>query len=90
MKLAILGTGFIVKDGALRALKEVPEIETVAIFALPRSKDKAEALAKQNSIPKVFTDYDELLADRPLRIHEAGIIGREECYRGKTVRLDRR
>lgn len=63
MKLAILGTGFIVKEGALRALKEVPEIETVAIFALPRSKDKAEKLAQENSIPKVFTDYDELLAD---------------------------
>ena len=63
MKLAILGTGFIVKEGALKALKDVPEIETVAIFALPRSKDKAAALAKQNLIPKVFTDYDELLVD---------------------------
>ena len=63
MKLAILGTGFIVKEGALRTLKEVPEIETTAIFALPRSKEKATALAKEHSIPKVFTDYDELLAD---------------------------
>lgn len=63
MKLAILGTGFIVKEGALKALKEVPEIETTAIFALPRSKDKATAIAKEHSIPKVFTDYDELLAD---------------------------
>ena len=63
MKLAILGTGFIVKEGALKALQEVPEIETTAIFALPRSKDKAQTLAKEYSIPKVFTDYDELLAD---------------------------
>lgn len=74
MKLAILGTGFIVKEGALRALKEVPEIETVAIFALPRSRDKAEILARENSIPKVFTDYDELLADPEIEFVYIGLI----------------
>ena len=35
MKLAILGTGLIVKEGALIALKHVPEIEIAAIFARP-------------------------------------------------------
>lgn len=74
MKLAILGTGFIVKEGTLRALKEVPEIETVAIFALPRSKDKAETLAREHSIPKVFTDYDELLADPEIDFVYVGLI----------------
>lgn len=74
MKLAILGTGFIVKDGVFRALKDVPEIETVAIFALPRSKDKAEALAQEHSIPKVFTDYDELLADPEIEFVYVGLV----------------
>ena len=41
MKLAILGTGFIVKEGALPALKEVPEAEVAAIFARPSSKEEA-------------------------------------------------
>ena len=41
MKLAILGTGMIVKDGALPALKEVPEVEVTAIFARPSSREKA-------------------------------------------------
>ena len=62
MKLAILGTGFIVKEGALPALREVPEIEVTAIFARPRSKSVADGLAVQYGIPKVYTDYDELLA----------------------------
>lgn len=74
MKLAILGTGFIVQEGALKALKDVPEIETVAIFALPRSRETALALAKQNSIPKVFTDYDELLSDPEIEFVYIGLI----------------
>ena len=45
MKLAIVGTGMIVNEGALPALKEVPEIEKIAIFACPKSRDKAEKIA---------------------------------------------
>ena len=62
MKLAILGTGFIVHEGALPAVQSVPEIEVTAIFARPRSKEKAEALAVKYAIPQVYTDYDELLS----------------------------
>jgi len=62
MKLAILGTGFIVKEGALPALKEVPEIEVTAIFARPTGRERAEKLAAQYEIGRVYTDYDELLA----------------------------
>jgi len=62
MKLAILGTGLIVKEGALPALQSVNEIEVTAIFARPHSKKIAETLAARYSIPKVYTDYDELLA----------------------------
>ena len=74
MKLAILGTGFIVKEGALPALREVSEVEVAAIFARPSSKGKAEKLAAAYSIPRVYTDYDELLADSELDFVYVGLI----------------
>ena len=74
MKLAIIGTGMIVNEGALPALKEVPEIETTAIFARPKSREKAEKLAKEYSIPKIYTDYDELLSDAEIDFVYIGLI----------------
>ena len=62
MKLSILGTGKIVHD-ALDALKEVPDIELTSVFARPKSRAKAEALAKEWNIPQVWTDYAQLLAE---------------------------
>ena len=73
MKLAILGTGFIVKEGALPALKEVPEIEVTAIFAREKSKGVADKLAVQYDIPKVYTDYDELLASQDVEFVYIGL-----------------
>ena len=74
MKLAILGTGFIVKEGILQALKDVPDITKEAIFARPKSKATAEQLAAEYSIPKVYTDYDELLADSEIDFVYVGLI----------------
>lgn len=74
MKLAIIGTGMIVNEGALPALKEVPEIQTTAIFARPKSRDKAEKLAAENFIPKIYTDYDELLNDAEIDFVYIGLI----------------
>lgn len=74
MKLAILGTGLIVKEGALPALKQVPEIEVAAIFALPRSKAVVENIAAKNDIAKVYTDYDELLANPDIEFVYIGLI----------------
>ena len=74
MNLAILGTGFIVQEGALKALKYVPEIKIKAIFSLPRSKTDAERLANENSIPNVYTDYDELLANPEIEFVYIGLI----------------
>ena len=70
MKLAILGTGFIVHEGALPALQSVPEIEVTAIFARPHSKEKADALAAKYAIPQVYTDYDELLSSTDVDFYE--------------------
>ncbi len=60
MKLGIIGTGKIIKD-ALFALEPLTNVEKKAIFARPRSREKAEAMAEEYKIEQVFTDYDELL-----------------------------
>ena len=73
MKLAILGTGKIVHD-LLEALKEVPEVELTSVFARPKSKEKAEALAAEWHIPKVYTNYDELLANDDADFIYVGLI----------------
>ena len=83
MKLAILGTGFIVKEGALPALQEVPEVEVTAIFARPRSQEKAEALARQYKIPQVYTDYDELLASADVDFVYVGLTNSVHYEYGK-------
>ena len=74
MRLAILGTGFIVKEGILQALKDVPTITKEAIFARPKSKATAEQLATEYSISKVYTDYDELLADSEIDFVYVGLV----------------
>ncbi len=73
MKLAMLGTGMIVKD-ALYALTAVDEIEVQAIFARPKSREKAEALAEQYHIPEIYTDYDELLAKTEAEFVYVGLV----------------
>ncbi|WP_295164937.1 Gfo/Idh/MocA family protein [Selenomonas sp. F0473] len=60
MKIAIVGTGMIARD-ALAALREVRDIEVTAICARPHSREKAEALAREFGVPRVMTDYEELL-----------------------------
>lgn len=73
MKLAILGTGFIVKEGALPALQAVPQIEVTAIFARSKSQSVAEGLARQYNIPQVYTDYDQLLASEEIEFVYVGL-----------------
>ena len=60
MKLGIIGTGKIVID-ALYAMEPLKEISRSAIFARAHSRDKAEVLARQYSIPEIYTDHEELL-----------------------------
>lgn len=60
MKLAVIGTGFIVHE-ALMCLDDVPEIEVTSVFARAHSLDKAKDLSRQHNIPHIYTDYDQLL-----------------------------
>lgn len=96
MKLAVLGTGFIVKEGALPALRAVPEIEVTAIFARPHSKSVAEGLAVQYDIPRVYTDYDALLASMEVDFVYVGLINsvhyeyaRKALMAGKNVIMEK-
>ena len=41
----------------------MPDIELTSVFARPKSRAKAEALAKEWNIPQVWTDYAQLLAE---------------------------
>ncbi len=60
MKLAIIGTGFI-PPITLQALAQIPAIEVTSIYAREHSKARGQELANQFNIPKVYTDYRELL-----------------------------
>ena len=55
MKLAVLGTGFIITD-ALTAISEVERIEKNAIYARPGSEERGEKFAKKFGIKKVYND----------------------------------
>ena len=74
VKLAILGTGFIVKEGALEALKYVPEIEVAAIYARPSSREKADRLAAVYGISLVYTDYNKLLNNTEIDFVYIGLV----------------
>ena len=73
MRLAVIGTGRIVKE-ALDAMRPVAAIECTAIFGRPHSRDKAEAIAASFAIPSVYTDYDALLAASDIDFVYIGLV----------------
>lgn len=60
MKIATIGTGFIV-EWFLSAAAFVAEAEPYAVYS--RTMENAERIANQFHIPKVYTDVKEMLAD---------------------------
>lgn len=62
MKLAILGTGMIVKE-VLPVLQTIEGISLHALLSTQRSLTAAEALATQYGIGQVTAQYDEILAN---------------------------
>lgn len=73
MKLAMIGTGMIVKD-ALFAIQPLTEIQVNALFARPHSEAKGRELAEQHQIPAVFTDYSQLLEQADIDTVYIGLI----------------
>ena len=90
MKLSIIGTGKIVHD-ALDALRHVPDIELTSVFARPKSRAKAEALAKEWNIPQVWTDYAQLLAEDAADFVYVGLVNtvHYEYAAGKNVIIEK-
>lgn len=62
MKLGIAGTGKVVEQ-FLPVVKELPELEVIAINATPKSVDKALAFQEAYGIDQVFTDYTQFLKE---------------------------
>lgn len=63
MKLALLGTGMIVKE-VLPVLKEIDGIDLVAILSTPRSIETARELAEIYDLNQATSNYQEIL-DNP-------------------------
>ncbi len=61
--LGILGSGMIVKD-LFRFIYEIKEYQIEGICA--RNKEKLELLAKENKIPRIYIDYDEMLENKDI------------------------
>lgn len=59
MKLAVIGTGWIVKS-FIDGLKFAPDFELFAVYS--RSRERGEKFAKENGISTVYTSLDELAA----------------------------
>lgn len=76
MKIAIVGTGKIVKE-VLPVLLENERIEVTAICSRPQSRDKAEDLAAQYAIAHVYTDYAQLLKEGGFDFVYIGIVNSE-------------
>lgn len=62
MRIGIAGNGKIVTE-MIGATKDIEGLEIVAICSRPQSKAKAEKIASDFAIAKVYTDYDEMLND---------------------------
>ena len=95
MKIGIIGTGFIITE-ALTAMSEVSEIELTAILARPHSVEKGRAFAEKFGIGKLYTDYDELLADPEIDTVYVGVInlvhyeyGKKALLAGKDVIMEK-
>lgn len=73
MKLGIVGSGGIVHE-VLEALQPVENVTITAICVRPQSRERAEALAKEYHIARVFTDYDDFLCSPDIDFVYIGII----------------
>ncbi|MGI6510784.1 MAG: Gfo/Idh/MocA family protein [Erysipelotrichaceae bacterium] len=60
MKVGIVGSGLIV-DTLFEFIKDLKQIEIMAITATARSIDKLNKLAKEHNIEYVYTDYQQFL-----------------------------
>ncbi len=73
MKLAVIGSGLIVKM-ALECLEKIDNIEVKAICVREKSRSKGEELSKKHKIPLVYTSYEKCLEDSGIDTVYIGIV----------------
>lgn len=73
MNLGIVGSGGIVKE-ALATLKPIDTVQVHAIWVRPHSLEKGRALAKEHSIPNVYTDYAAFLQQSAIDTVYIGLV----------------
>lgn len=67
MKLGIIGAGMIAQE-VLGFIKDVSNIEVIAIAATPRSEDKLKDLSEKYGIKSYYTNYEKLLANPEVEV----------------------
>ncbi|MDR1541725.1 MAG: Gfo/Idh/MocA family oxidoreductase [Clostridiales bacterium] len=65
MKIGIAGAGFIVPS-FLTAVKQVNDMNVMAICGVDSDREKMEALSKEHCIPHLYYSYDEMLENRSI------------------------
>lgn len=73
MKICIIGTGMIANEVISALRKEANEIEITSIYA-HSNKEKAEKIAEEYGIPKIYTDYEQLLKEDTADFLYLGIV----------------
>lgn len=66
ISVAVVGAGNVANGMHLPAWRKIPETEVVAIC--DTNRERAEKTAKRWKIPKIYTDFDELLEKENLAI----------------------
>lgn len=60
LRIGVLGAASITKSALIKPANDVPGVTVAALAA--RSRDRAEAYAQKNGIPRVYDSYESLLA----------------------------
>lgn len=86
MKLCIVGTGKIANEVAHALQSEAPEIEITGVYA-HSNKEKADKMAAEFNIPKVYTDYEQLLRDDEADFIYLGVVNTAHYEYAKAALL---
>lgn len=73
MKLGIIGAGKIVKE-VLTFIKDIEEIDLVAIAATKKSETKLKEMSRTYDIDKYYLDYKELIRDPEVEVVYVALI----------------
>lgn len=80
LKYGVIGLGFF-GEKHLEVLTTLPDVEVVGICT--RRESRLDELARRFGVPKTFTNYDDLLADRD--IQAVSIVTHVESHKEPTV-----